>query len=148
MKKTVFVLTAAPLLGLGACRKEFMLGAEKKSTLSSLELTYKQPTMTATSNLYPVRLTLTEVKDSRCPEDLQCFWAGRVEVAVVLTDSDAITQTIHLGTTAKSPATDSVEVTLNKRDYWVRLLAVSPYPSHATQNQPKVAKLRLRLRKP
>jgi hypothetical protein len=146
MKKTVLVLTAAPVLGLGACRKELSLGAEKSSTLSSLELTYKQPTMTATSNLYPVRLTLTEVKDSRCPEDLQCFWAGRVEVAVVLTDADAITQTIHLGATAQLPGTDSVEVRLNKRDYWVRLLAVTPYPSHATQNQPKMARLRLRLR--
>jgi hypothetical protein len=145
MKKTMLVLTAAPVLSLSACTKELNMG-EKRPTLASLELTYKQPVMMSTNNLYPVRLTLTEVNDARCPSDVPCFWAGRADVAVMLTDGDAITQTIHLSSFRQAAGADSVEVTLNKQNYWVRLMAVNPYPSLATQKQPKTAKLRLRLR--
>jgi len=35
-------------------------------------------------------------------------------------------------------------VTLNNQAYWLRLLAVNPYPSTKSVSQPKTATLRLR----
>ena len=48
-----------------------------------------------------VTLTLKEVRDSRCPKDVQCIWAGELNYDFVFSDG----QTATLGTTTKTSTT-------------------------------------------
>lgn len=92
-----------------------------------------------------VTANLNKVVDSRCPLNAFCLVAGNVEVSVSLTDTgDTQAVSLCLGCDRKVTR-DSVALVLNKQNYWLRLLAVNPYPgSSSTPAQPSTATLRLR----
>ncbi len=131
MKALPFILT---LSGLLACKKN------DASPVQSFDLVYQQPTTITASG--PAQATLTVVNESRCPSDLNCITGGTVAVTVTFTGAGP-DQTARLGYD-RSYTRDSVLVTLNRQAYWLRLLAVNPYPSAKTRSQPKIATLRLR----
>ncbi|MGI4870118.1 MAG: hypothetical protein ACRYFX_02950 [Janthinobacterium lividum] len=106
---------------------------------------FRLPFQQATTLTVPggrVQATLTEVQESRCPQNVTCISAGVVAITLTLTDM-ATTQMLHL---ARGPhQADSVALTLNKQAYWLRLLDVTPYPSDTNNgSEPEVAALRLR----
>lgn len=124
------------LSGLVACKKE---GA---SPAQSFDLVYQQPTTITASG--PAQATLTAINESRCPSDVVCITGGTVAVTVTVTFSGAgPDRTARLGYD-RSYTRDSVLVTLNSQAYWLRLLAVNPYPSTQNASLPKTATLRLR----
>ena len=131
MKALPFVLV---LSGLLACKKE------DASPVQNFDLVYQQPTTITASG--PALVTLTVINESRCPSDVVCITSGTVAVTVTFTGAGP-DQTARLGYD-RSYTRDSVLVTLNRQAYWLRLLAVNPYPSAKTRNQPKIATLRLR----
>lgn len=122
--------------GLLACRKDAMQAGQV------INLVPKQPATLALGGPGSVQATLTELSDSRCPSGLVCFAAGTIAATVELTDGHA-PQTVRLGY-QKYYAADSVRVTLNQQNYWVRVLDVTPYPSSKNATQLRVATLRLR----
>jgi hypothetical protein len=133
MTRTLLVLLAGGLL---ACGKTSMQARQV------VALVPKQPTTLALGGPGSVEATLTELNDSRCPSDVVCIWAGTIDATLALTDGSA-TQTVRLGY-EKNYASDSVDVLLNKRRYWVRLLDVTPYPSSKNGSLLRTATLRLR----
>lgn len=94
----------------------------------------------------PISITLTDVQDSRCPSGMQCIWAGYAAVTLQLTDATAAPQTARLTLLNNLPTytRDSVSVTLNRREYWLRLLDVTPYPGEGNGSTKRTATLRLR----
>ncbi|AMR28423.1 hypothetical protein A0257_15870 [Hymenobacter psoromatis] len=131
MKAIPFVLA---LSGLLACKKN------DASPAQSFDLVYQQPTTITASG--PVQATLTTINESRCPSDVVCITGGTVAVTVTFTGAGP-DQTARLGYD-RSYARDSVLVTLNRQAYWLRLLAVTPYPSTKNASQPRTATLQLR----
>jgi hypothetical protein len=147
MKKIWFALALAS--GLSGCKKEVALGQTEATLGQPIALVSKQPVTLPTSSGSPISLTLTEVNDSRCPSGAQCIWAGYAAVTVELTDASSTVQTARLSLLNKPSAAyslDSVTLTLNQQAYWLRLVAVNPYPSTTTGNQPQTATIRLRAR--
>ncbi|MBJ6144446.1 hypothetical protein [Hymenobacter sp. BT559] len=134
MKRTLVGL----LGGLLACS----CGKTTPQLGQDVALVPKQPVTLALGSPGHVEATLTELSDSRCPSDAVCIWAGTLMATVVLTD-DGTAQTVRLGY-QKSYAADSVNVTLNRQKYWVRLLDATPYPSTKNMGQLRAATLRLR----
>lgn len=65
------------------------------------------------------------VGDSRCSSDGVCVWAGRVDVALLLSDASAEkTDTLSIAGLDESPKTDSTSAF----GYNVKLIKVLPYP--------------------
>lgn len=142
--KTTFLalLTSCTLL---ACKKD----QPEPSLNQAFEVQLNQPTSLATSG-GALSITLTDAQDSRCPLNAYCIWAGYAAVTLQLKDASAVAQTARLSLLNKpSPeySRDSVAVTLNQHDYWLRLLDLKPYPSTTGgSSQPPTATLRLRPR--
>jgi hypothetical protein len=132
----------APILALLLSSSVLACHKDSPSPLQTIELGYKQPTPLPVGD--GVRATLTELNDSRCPSDVVCIWAGTIAATVELTDGST-TQIARLGY-QKNYGVDSAAVVLAGRDYWLRLLDATPYPSKANANQPRTAILRLRPR--
>ena len=150
MKNLFLVLLAGGLL---ACSTPGPGTTRSKSSATSpppIELAYKQLTTIALDPAHQVQATLTEVRDSRCPADVQCIVAGYVAVAIGLSDGQAGPQSVRLclGCNARNQpdTTDSVAVLLHQKPYWLRLLAVRPAPANPSNTPPPVATLRLRAR--
>lgn len=113
----------------------------------TFELPYQQATtVLVRASDKPVQATLTQVYDSRCPANAYCIWAGYAAVVVQLTDEAGTAQTARLSLHFKDPsyATDSATVVLKGQAYWLRLLAVNPYPGTSSTSQLPTATLRLR----
>jgi hypothetical protein len=146
MKRLLSVLVASSLLV--ACKTTVVPATQALRIGQPFELVMQKAAAIPAGG-GPITLTLTEVKDSRCPSGGQCIWAGYVAVTVQLTDAAAIPQTARISLRYKdlpNYTLDSVAVTLNQQAYWLRLLDVTPYPSLAGSSQPTTAKLRLRPR--
>jgi hypothetical protein len=105
-----------------------------------------QQMLTLSASGSALRIKLAKVDDSRCPTGVQCLVAGYANVDVELTDATAITQIARISllfSRLPNYTRDSVSVTLNQQQYWLRLLDVKPYPS-GSGSPTKTATLRLR----
>ncbi len=71
------------------------------------------------SNDNKIKLTVTEINDSRCPEGAYCFWAGMVQVEILLNLMEE-TKSFTLNT-LNNPS-DTIG------NYVVSLINVTPYP--------------------
>ncbi len=144
MKMRIALLLAGNLLL--ACKKEDTATKVAAVVGQPFDLAEQQSTTLAPGSANALSVRLTQVLDSRCPIGTYCFLAGSVAVDVELTDATAAPQAarIYLSSHNALPnySRDSVSVLLNQQKYWLRLLAVNPYPS--TGSPPKVATLRLR----
>jgi hypothetical protein len=73
-----------------------------------------------------VTVRIDSIKDSRCPANAMCIWAGRVEVNVLLsknTDSQSVSLILQPG-----QQLDTAQVALGTVIYKVVLQNVLPYP--------------------
>ena len=135
MKAPLLLAVAAGLLG---CHR-----TGDPVPTQRFDLVYQQP-----ATVTGIQFTLNKVYDSRCPVGAQCIWGGYAAVTVALQE-DNDKQTANISLNFKADANyqpDSALVTLNQHSYWLRLLAVNPYPALNSPPQPITATLRLRPR--
>ncbi|RZK62349.1 MAG: hypothetical protein EOO59_02785 [Hymenobacter sp.] len=133
--------------GLLACKKEAAPTETTAVIGQAFDLAEQQTTTLPAGGSSPLRVTLTQVHESRCPTGVQCFLAGSVAVEVELVDATATPQLALIyryDNVRPGYSRDSVSVVLNQQAYWLRLLDVTPYPSTTNGSQTKVATLRLR----
>ena len=79
--------------------------------------------------------------DSRCPEDVQCVWAGDAAVEFEVGGSATVAMVLHTPTTEIGPSTGYFGA------YQVDLLELSPAPRvGAARPRPYTARLRVTLR--
>jgi hypothetical protein len=129
-----------------ACKKDTGLSTLGVGIGQPFEVTIQQLVTVPAASGGPITITLTDVQESRCPSGMQCTWAGYAAVTLQLTDATATPQTTRMNLLARDLPTytlDSVNVTLNQKKYWLRLLDVSPYPGTGSSSA-KTATLRLR----
>jgi len=70
------------------------------------------------------------VEDSRCPEGVDCIWAGNAKVSLVLEREGGARRVVELNTNVE-PKTAAAE------GYEVRLTNLSPYPQAEKKIDPK-----------
>lgn len=97
---------------------------------------------------FPLQLSLLNLKDSRCPADVQCIQAGEVSVLVNVISSQNSLQyldkTLCLGCKEEN---DSISFDLDLHKYLLILKNVSPYPnsSNPQTGKGKTAELEIQL---
>lgn len=82
------------------------------------------------------------LSDSRCPNGVQCIWAGEVSVELELSENNQ-TETVAL-----TLARDSTEKSVLNGKYRLSLLAVTPQPQEGQELASKAYHLRLLLNLP
>lgn len=84
-------------------------------------------------SLTGLKVTVTEIADSRCPEDVDCVWAGEAKVDLLAVQTqDSVNLKLTIDPT-NSYKIDTLDFTLNSKNYKALLFAVDPYPS--TKNE-------------
>ncbi len=75
-------------------------------------------------------VTLDSLNDSRCPEGVQCVWAGFAEAKITVSKSgEPFAVKLCLGQCGKEFKTEDVkEFSLSGVDYLLQLSAINPYP--------------------
>lgn len=85
---------------------------------------------------------ITEVNDSRCPQNAVCVMAGKATVSLsVQTDFDVQNFTLCIGDCKAIGATDNIVFTSANTKYMVKLKKVSPYPAENKLLLPKFVTL-------
>ena len=85
----------------------------------------------------PFSIEVTSIKDSRCPSDVVCIWAGQAQVTFFITGID---QPIDLYLVMGSQCeTCSYEFVFEGRLYELILEDVSPYPTRKNINSSRKA---------
>ncbi len=105
--------------------ESFRLSVGEEARLTSADLTVRFSAVTS---------------DSRCPKDVQCFWAGDAAVEVVLTrDEESATVSVHTHGDEPYPRET------NAMGYTLRLEGLEPYPTSKGKIAPEdyVATLQL-----
>lgn len=86
------------------------------------------------------------VNDSRCPEGMQCVWAGEVTIEVAVYENKKITEQTQFTLNAQS--VDEVKAWfvkhLPKTHEKLKAVGVAPYPKSGVTIQPEDYKLVLR----
>lgn len=103
-----------------------------------------------------LKLQLTGIRDSRCPKDVECVWAGNATTTLVLegpgsspenSGGQTLRDTVQLCIGACGKAgfleTDSDTLAVGGARYELTLLEVSPYPGAGKKGQEKTARYRL-----
>lgn len=139
---TYFVLSSS----LVACQKDDSAGESVSAT--GFEVAHQKTASVSMTGAEAVQITLKNVTDSRCPSNVNCFWAGNVQTTIEIKTAAEPAQTADLclgscKTGKPFSQRDSTTVLVNSKPYWLHLTAVNPYPSASSDNTPKTASLRL-----
>ena len=82
-----------------------------------------------------IQFCFDSVYDSRCPLNMECFWAGEATVKLSLRIGTSQKQSFKLSTLNSSPAFKN-DTTIS--GYKIKLLSVSPYPGDKSNSPYKV----------
>jgi hypothetical protein len=110
----------------GAAASPTPAPSPKKGAAETVELHLDEPRVFDDGAL---TLTWIEVRDSRCPEGVQCVWAG--EVTIVLTAAEKGDTEVPLELSPAADGGPESKATGTER-HALTLLAVEPYPKHGT----------------
>ncbi|AFK02888.1 hypothetical protein Emtol_1746 [Emticicia oligotrophica DSM 17448] len=121
-------------LALVACAKEMGVDDTLPPLASKVELSFD----TELTFQEGVKIKVTKVEDSRCPQNTTCIWAGMARVFFTITDK-GVSKDSSIDFEAK-PINTTVDI--NGVKYQVEITDVLPYPKNATsinQNDYKVS---------
>lgn len=131
-------IIVALFLAFSACTKEEVEVAQmplaSKVELSfDTELTYQEG----------VKIKVTKVEDSRCPQGTTCIWAGMAKVFFIITDK-GVSKDSSVDFESKLVKTT---VDLGGVKYEVEVSDVLPYPKNATEINQKDYKVSVTVKK-
>lgn len=86
-----------------------------------------------------VEVRITQINDSRCPQDVVCIWGGEVIVSFLIPTG----QTIDLCLGGSTDCISSAEFSLNDITYQLILLDVKPYPTTTNGEEKRVVEFTL-----
>lgn len=122
MKK--IVILALLWVSVSACTRDKEAVPEATGPVTTAA--YRQQTLVKAPDT-DLNLKVVEVRDSRCPMDGICIWAGKAEVDFTITDGTnqtSVSATLEPGN--QKPA--SVKFSLSNKNYLLHLREVLPYP--------------------
>ena len=94
-----------------------VMTAEAQTTQQISLLAGKQKTVTRDK----LKIKFVSVEDSRCPQDVDCIWAGNVKVTIKVTNRKGESKTFDLNTNLETKP-------VKFAGYEIKLGGVAPYP--------------------
>ncbi|UBM60450.1 hypothetical protein LAG90_07310 [Marinilongibacter aquaticus] len=81
-----------------------------------------------------VKISLLEISDSRCPENVQCVWAGEARVGVQVEIGSTVNDSLGLclDCTVTPGLADAKTYTVDGQSFRIVLTEVNPYPKDTT----------------
>jgi hypothetical protein len=138
------VLVLAVVLSLSACagKSQAPTADDAAGAAAPTSAEPKEPEMTTTTVLVSVaepatiaaaamKISLVEVRDSRCPKGVTCIWAGHAAVSLRVERDGAADEVIQIGTEA--PADTQLPFDAEVGPWRLHLLALEPYPIAGTE---------------
>jgi hypothetical protein len=112
------------LVGLGAFSQCSTLAAQASTNTDTIVVTRGRPASARSSSF---RVELLSVKDSRCPLEVQCVWAGHAVVLLRVTRRGGASDTVSIGTSAPNSMKLPFDATVFRRR--LHLVQLTPAPS-------------------
>lgn len=127
MKLTSQILSLFTIILLASCNSdENNTQSLKTSSLGkTISLQEHEGTRFASPSEDQFEIEITQILDSRCPQDVVCIWAGQIIVSFKL-PTDAIAE-LCLG--GDSNCYSTIEFEYDSERYELILLDVKPYPT-------------------
>ncbi len=134
--KTIFFSIVIIALVIFSCEKEttsesFPFGLENEFKINDV--------YHSTDN--SLKFSISEINDSRCPSDVQCVWAGKADVTIVV--ESPVSGSLVLST-LNDDMFSSVDTLGN---YSFQLVEVSPYPVSTEEIKLEDYKVTLKIEK-
>jgi hypothetical protein len=123
-------------MAFAACEKG-ETSAPLKAFGEKTELATNDKVWFGSDTINGLKTVVTQIADSRCPENVTCVWAGEAIVKLKFnnyTDSTSVN-------IKKKGAIDTVNFSLSSKAYQAILYSVNPYPNTEKPNVPKKALL-------
>ena len=92
----------------------------------TITLAHGRPVVVAEESL---SVELTAVKDSRCPSDVRCVWAGHATVTLQVSKAGSAAESVTIGTRAPTSMNLPFEATYGR--YRFGLVSLEPGNSHS-----------------
>lgn len=86
-----------------------------------------------------IEVHITQINDSRCPQDVVCIWGGEVIVSFLIPTGE----TLELCLGGSTDCVSSSEFSFNGNTYQLILLDVKPYPTTTNGNEERVVEFTL-----
>ena len=127
-QSSIFGIAILGLLFFIACEKT--IETSKVVDFGAKATVYQEKSVWfGTDTLTGVNVTVEEIADSRCAEDVECVWAGEAKVKLMATSkSDTVALDLTIST-EKNSKTDTLSFGLNDKNYKALLYSVDPYPN-------------------
>jgi hypothetical protein len=109
----------------GGTQPEQSQGVQDKTAQNQIVINYGRQVAAAKENLTLKFVVILE--DSRCPEGVQCIWAGNARIELAVTRAGEDTTSLELNTNDRYP------VEAQYLDYTITLIDLKPYPKAAEQ---------------
>jgi len=136
------ILLPGCLLVASTCKKDDLPGLSSVQLDTPFEIALNERTIIHGSNTV---IKITEINDSRCPADVQCFWAGDSKVKLNVTGLDVVNTVLNfcLGQCDdRYREADTVAIQYQNQAYSIILSAVNPYPGKGHQEKTAVFTIR------
>lgn len=127
---TILLLTCVLCMSNSSCSKDSIEGISTSDFGIPFELSPDESVILP-KNKKEVMISLVSMKDSRCPSDVQCIWAGnaRIKLDISTDQGSMVSAELCIGQCdTKFKTADTTFVRLNDFKYSVILKAVEPYP--------------------
>lgn len=125
------------IMAFAACDK-VETGTPIKAFGEKAELSVNDKVWFGADTVNGLKTLVTEISDSRCPENAQCVWVGEAIVKLKinsLTDSTSVNLKIA---PVKTSVTDTINFGLNSKTYRAILYSVNPY---SNTDEPVIKKI-------
>lgn len=145
MKTFLYPVVAACLfLLLSQCTRDGLTpqtgSFEKESTLSA-----RQSVRIASATADELTIVVDSIRDSRCPANANCVWAGNAQVWFTASQNQVSRSgKLCTGDCKSSGSHETAEVQFSGKRYEVVLQKVEPYPATTEKQEPPKATLLVR----
>lgn len=127
---TILLSTCVICMSYSSCSKESIDEISTSEFDISFELSQDE-SMILPKNKKEVMISLISMKDSRCPADVQCIWAGNAGIKIRISAGTGIVDSTELclgQCDTKFKTADTAMLRLRDINYSVVLKSVEPYP--------------------
>ena len=125
--KSFTLLISAPLLMGSTCQKDELASPKNIRLNSPFEIPLDGEVLIDSGS---IQFNMKAVSDSRCPVDVQCFWAGNAKVSLTIsegTGEEELSFCIGQCDTRFQKA-DTLQIRYKDKPYQLILTDVKPYP--------------------
>jgi len=136
---TILLLTCVLCMSNSSCSKDSVEGMSTSDFGIPFELSPDESVILP-KNKKEVMISLVSLKDSRCPADVQCIWAGNAGIKIRISSGTGLVDSTELclgQCDTKFKTADTAILRLRDLNYSVVLKSIDPYPGKGNAENKK-----------